>query len=140
VGGHAVTLRILYPPAAGRLAEATGDKNRFLSRDPLGGVVRASLLVPVVCVAFFGLAVSDDDSGLFTWLRLRADLEASQIRIAKVQAEIERLERVVADLGDDDFAIEGAIREDLEFARPGETVVRFVRPGVHPVSRLRRVE
>ncbi len=98
------------------------------------------MLVSVLFAAFFGLAAADDESGLLKWLQLRADLRASQERIAAIETEIAKLRKDVADLEADPFAIERAIREDLEFARQGETVVRFVRPGAHAVSRLRQVE
>jgi len=49
---------------------------------------------------------------------------------ALVAGEIERLERQEVALAGDPVAIERALREDLGFALPGETIVRTVRSGV----------
>ena len=57
-------------------------------------------------------------------MRQRADLEKSDERIAKVEAENTRLKQEIESLQRDSFAIERAIREDLEYARVGETVIR----------------
>ena len=56
-------------------------------------------------------------------------------RVAVLEADVERLSVAIAALGSDPLAIERAIREDLELARPGEWVVRFAsaandRPGL----------
>ena len=57
-------------------------------------------------------------------MRQRADLENSDERIAKLEAENTRLKQEIESLERDAFAIERAIREDLEYARVGETVIR----------------
>jgi cell division protein FtsB len=64
-------------------------------------------------------------SGISTWLQQRDDLEHSDERIAELEAENARLEREIDSLQHDPFAIEQAIREDLEYARVGETVIRI---------------
>jgi cell division protein FtsB len=64
-------------------------------------------------------------SGVSTWMRQRADLENSDGRIAELETENARLRQEIESLQNDPFAIERAIREDLEYARVGETVIRL---------------
>jgi cell division protein FtsB len=90
-----------------------------------GDRVRGLLLIPALVAAVLVYAAFDTDSGIRTWLQMRADLEASHSRIEEIRGEVQALRRDAAALEDDDFAIESAIREDLKLARPGETVVRF---------------
>jgi cell division protein FtsB len=87
--------------------------------------VRGLLLIPALIAAALVYAAFDPDSGIKTWLQMRADLEASHTRIEEVRGEIRALRRDAAVLENDAFAIESAIREDLKLARPGETLVRF---------------
>jgi cell division protein FtsB len=78
-------------------------------------------------VAAMGLfmALRDDESGLRAWWALRADLRAAEARIEGLRAEVADLERNSGGLAEDPFALERAIRERLELARPGETLVRL---------------
>lgn len=87
--------------------------------------MRGLLIIPALLVAGLVYVAVDDATGLQTWLRQRDALESSQQRIAQLEGQIEALEREVTLLRDDPFAIERAIREDLEFAKRGETVVRL---------------
>ena len=87
--------------------------------------MRGLLLIPALVAAVFVYAGFDPDSGIRTWLRMRADLAASHTRIEEIRGEIRALRRDAVVLENDAFAIESAIREDLKLARPGETVVRF---------------
>ena len=68
----------------------------------------------------------DGEAGFRTWLRLRGDLRAAEARIATLRDEIAALEEETEALRNDPFAIESAIREDLQLARPGEAVVRLI--------------
>lgn len=70
----------------------------------------------------------DQKSGLPAWLRLRAELTASQARIEVLSARANTLREEIEALERDPFAIERAIREELGLARPGERVVRFSQP------------
>lgn len=83
------------------------------------------LLVPAALAAVMLLSFVDRESGLLTWFEFRAELAESRQRIAVLTAETEALRAEVSALESDPFALERAIREDLELARPGETVVRF---------------
>ena len=71
------------------------------------------------------LAVVDSGAGLRTWLDLRGEARAAHGRVAVLADDVERLSVEIEALGSDPLAIERAIREDLELARPGEWVVRF---------------
>ena len=85
--------------------------------------MRRLLVIPALLLAALVYISADRGAGLSTWLRDRADLEDSEDRIAKLEAEITRLKQEVQRLETDPFAIESAIREDLDWARADETVV-----------------
>ncbi|MDH3213805.1 MAG: septum formation initiator family protein [Myxococcales bacterium] len=87
--------------------------------------MRRFLWIPAILGVAALYAVIDDVTGLRPWLRLRGDFRASQERIAGLQLEIAALRRESTVLENDPAALERAIREDLEFARPAETVVRL---------------
>ena len=70
-------------------------------------------------------ALVDAESGLRNWWQLRGDLEAAQQRIAALRADVDGHRAASASLEADEFAIERAIRERLEYAKPGETLVRL---------------
>ena len=72
-----------------------------------------------------GIAVLDEEAGVGTWLALRAESRQAQARIDRLAADVERLSGEIEALAADEIALERAIREDLELARPGEWVVRF---------------
>lgn len=99
--------------------------------------MRAFLLVPISLAIAVVLGVSDRESGLSTWFQVRSELRESNSRIALLREEIAVLKWEVVALSSDPFAIERAIREDLELARPGETVVRFPSRTDRPGPRLR---
>lgn len=94
--------------------------------------MRRFLWIPALLGAAVLYAFIDDDVGVRTWLRLGRDLSASQERIAALQLEIAALRRDAETLESDPAALERAIREDLEFARPGEVVVRL--PSAAPTN------
>jgi cell division protein FtsB len=102
-----------------------------------GEVVRAFWLIPALFAAVLVLAVTDRESGLPMWLDLREELRESDLRITRLQTEVKDLQSEVEALEDDPLAMERAIREVLELARPGETVVRFVEQGGGPTARLK---
>jgi len=90
-----------------------------------GGWVRSSLLVPAFVASVAVLAIADGDSGVWTWLDLRQELAVSTARLDALERETNRLRSQIEALEGDAFALEQAIREELELARPGEVVVRF---------------
>ena len=83
------------------------------------------LIIPALISAALIYISADQGAGLSTWMRDRDALENSQEQIARLEAEIVRLKAEVGRLERDPFAIERAIREDLKWARAGETVVRL---------------
>jgi cell division protein FtsB len=87
--------------------------------------VRGFLLIPALVAAALVYAAFDADSGIRRWLQMRSDLEASHAHIEEIRREVHTLRRDAAQLENDAFAIESAIREDLKLARPGELVVRL---------------
>jgi cell division protein FtsB len=80
--------------------------------------------IPALVVAALVFATIDGDSGLRTWWRLRADLDEARGRIASLREEVGTRRDAANSLEQDEFAIERAIRERLEYVRPGETLVR----------------
>ncbi len=92
---------------------------------PWGGSVRRFLWIPALLGAVLLYVAFDDAAGLRSWLRLDAELRAKQTGIAELRDEVVSLRRQREALADDPAAIERAIREDLEWARPGEVVVRL---------------
>lgn len=88
------------------------------------------LAIPALIAAALAVAWLDGDSGLRAWLGLRRDAETARGRIEALQREIAQLEAEAAGLASDPLAQERAIREELEWARPGETVVRLPPRGV----------
>ena len=90
--------------------------------------MRRLLLIPAVIAVAVVYAMLDQASGIRAWLRLRSHLVASAGRIEELQHEVDALRAESSALKHDPFATERAIREDLELAKPGETVVRLPRP------------
>jgi cell division protein FtsB len=86
--------------------------------------------VPAIVVLAVVAAALDDERGIRTWFRLQGDLAAAELRIAALSQDIETHKALVEALTSDPFAIERAIREELWYAREGETLVRLRRPGL----------
>jgi len=89
--------------------------------------VKPLLIIPMLLAAALIYISADRGAGLSTWMRDRDALESSTEQIARLEAEIVQLKAEVGRLESDPFAIEQAIREDLDWARPGETLVRIPR-------------
>ncbi len=82
-------------------------------------------MIPVLLVLALAHAALDEEAGIRRWLHLRGELAEARERIEVLRGEIEGLRREAQRLEEDDFATERAIREELEFARPGQTVLRL---------------
>lgn len=98
--------------------------------------MRAFWLISALFAAALALATTDRESGLPMWFELRAERRESENRISRLRLEVESLRSEVEALEHDPLAMERAIREVLELARPGETVIRFIERGSGPASRL----
>ena len=94
--------------------------------------LRAHWLVPTILGIGLVLSLADGESGLLPWYELRQELEGSRDRIATLGQRVESLDHEISALERDPFALERAIREELELARPGEVVIRFSpQPSAH---------
>jgi cell division protein FtsB len=89
--------------------------------------VRAFLFAGIAIAAGLVLAVSNAESGLPMWWQLRSELRSSSQRTDELSQRNDHLREEIAALHSDPFALEMAIREDLEFARRGEIIIRFDR-------------
>ncbi len=89
--------------------------------------MRRFWLIPALILVIAAYAAVDDDSGLRSLLSLREVLLDEEAKVAALRAEIEDLSQEVGALEREPFAVERAIREDLEYARPGEIIVRLPR-------------
>ena len=85
--------------------------------------------IPAIALLAVAAAALDEERGIRTWLRLQREVAAAEQRIALISKGIEGQKALVEALASDPFAIERAIREELRYARAGETVVRL-RPVV----------
>ena len=90
--------------------------------------MRTRWLGLLVLGAVVGIAVTDTESGTSMWLRLQGDVAEASGRVDALVRENSDLKAQIDALESDPFALERAIREDLELARSGEIVVRFDRP------------
>jgi cell division protein FtsB len=93
-----------------------------------GGWVRgltSHWIIPMVLVAGLFLAFADRETGYPAWAEIREKLGKSQAKIEALTARADALRKEIRALERDPFALERAIREELELARPGEIVVRF---------------
>jgi cell division protein FtsB len=81
--------------------------------------------IPALVAAALLFAWIDGDAGLRTWWELRGEVAEAQVRNEGLRRDVEVRQRDATALEDDDFAIERAIRERLEYARPGETIVKL---------------
>lgn len=89
------------------------------------------LALALVCAAI-GYAWFVPESGFPTWLHLRDDVAQAEDRIRTLERQNTALRDEVAALRADPFAQERAVREELGWVRPGETLVRV--PGAGAAS------
>ena len=89
--------------------------------------VSTTWLALLALAAVAVIAGADGKSGIPMWLRRRSDLEQASARVEVLAREAKALRGQIEALSSEPFALERAIREDLELALPGEIVVRFDR-------------
>lgn len=87
--------------------------------------MRGLLAAPLCILIALAYAWLDGDQGIRTWLALRADVARAEARIAALREEVAELEAEIAAFGESPFALERAIREELDWVRPGEVLVRM---------------
>jgi cell division protein FtsB len=92
--------------------------------------VRGFAAAAVVLGLALAHAAFDPDSGIAAWRHLRGELGDARARIAAMHAQVATLHAEVERLRGGGFAQEAAIREELQLARPGQTVVRLPADGV----------
>jgi cell division protein FtsB len=97
--------------------------------------VKALPWLGLVLALSLARAALDEETGVRPWLYLRAELADAHARIASLETEIAGLRREAQQLEAGDYALERAIREELELVRPGQTLVRLRRRGV-PSARI----
>ena len=85
---------------------------------------RELAIAGLILAAAAGVALADEETGVRTWMELRADLVVAKSRVAELEERIGRREAEATALRNDPLALEHAIRQDLGLARPGEMVVR----------------
>lgn len=89
--------------------------------------MRGLLLIPAVVGIAVAWAALDREQGIGRWQELRADLGEVRRHIQALERENGALRERTERLRSDPFALEAAIREDLELVRAGETLVRLPR-------------
>ena len=94
-----------------------------------------TLGVGIAAIAILGIsALLDHESGFGIWLELREDLSRSEMRVSDLVRQNDVMRREIGMLEVEPAAIDRAIREELDLALPGETIVRFkaskIRSGV----------
>jgi cell division protein FtsB len=82
-------------------------------------------VIPVLLGLALLHAARDEEVGIRPWLHLRGELSEARARIEVLRGEIAELRREAQRLEQDDFATERAIREELGYARPGQTLLRL---------------
>jgi cell division protein FtsB len=87
--------------------------------------VRGILLIPAVLGMAVVYAALDRDQGIGRWRELRGDLREVRAHILELERENQALQERTDRLREEPFALESAIREDLELVRPGELLVRL---------------
>lgn len=86
--------------------------------------MRPILLAISLIAAALAYAWLVPQSGIPTWLSLRAEVTQAEQRIHALQRQNDQLRDEVAALQRDPFAQERAVREELGWVRPGEILVR----------------
>ena len=89
--------------------------------------MRITWVAPLLLAAVAVVAIADADSGIPMWFRLRHDVADVERRVAALVRQTDGLREQIVALESEPFALERAIREDLELALPGEIIVRFDR-------------
>lgn len=94
------------------------------------------LLVAILLVAGAALwAWLDAADGVETWRRLRGEVVGAQARVGRAAERNAALRVEIEGLRSDPFEQERAVREELRWSRPGETILRAPRADAPIVTR-----
>ncbi len=97
------------------------------------------LIVAILLVAGAALwAWLDAADGIETWRRLRSEVAEAQERVGRAAERNGTLRAEIEGLRSDPFEQERAVREELRWSRPGETVLRVPRQDAPVTSRSAR--
>ena len=129
---YAPTSLLLLEPLR-RIPGLTSDA--FLNGLSWFAVAGTAILTAWILSLGLARAGLDGDSGFRSRLYLRSELADARARLASLEAEIGALRSEAEKLEGDDYALERAIREELELVRPGQTLIRLRRRGV-PSARI----
>jgi cell division protein FtsB len=80
-------------------------------------------------------ALLNGETGVAIWLDLRESLVISNARVALLERENEALRREIETLEVEPSALDRVIREELDLALPGESVVYFTGADTAPASK-----
>lgn len=97
--------------------------------------MRPLLVAVLLVVGAAAWAWLDAADGVDTWRRLRGEVEEAQGRVQRASARNTALRAEIEVLRSDPFAQERAVREELRWSRPGETVLRAPRTEAPLVGR-----
>ncbi len=114
-----------------------GDNVGLATGQAIGaGGVRSLLgwFVAALSVIAFAIALCDQEAGLAPWFSLRSDVAAARSRVATLNGAIAELRADASALQSDPLAVERAIREELDWSRPGELMVRLRRSSKLPAA------
>ncbi|MCL4686091.1 septum formation initiator family protein [Myxococcota bacterium] len=89
--------------------------------------MRALFLAVLLVVGAALWAWLDATDGVETWRRLRREVAEAQERVGQADERNAALRAEIEGLRSDPFQQERAVREELRWARPGETIVRAPR-------------
>ena len=99
-------------------------------------MVRSFWLISALFAAALTLAITDRESGLPMWEHQQGTGQEAHQRKQQRRFEAKTQQTKGAAMGHDPAGRERAIREGVEWARPGETVIRFVERDNGPAARL----
>ena len=89
--------------------------------------MRALGLGTIIILGVAASALLDEQSGVPIWLELRGALAGSSERVAQLEAQNDALRSEIELLETEPAALDRIIREELDVALPGETIVYFTR-------------
>jgi len=106
----------------GRKLERTFTSATLVAMRPK---TRRLVLFSVLALAAYAVGVVADADGLRRYLALGDDIEALELKNARLRGEIDGLRRQLASLGADRRALERSARDEFGYVRSGEWQFRI---------------